>query len=48
MAPGEAEAYCAALDRSGLVDGIISDDSDSMCYGARFSFKTFSKLLRNE
>jgi 5'-3' exonuclease len=32
---GEAEAYCAALDAAGLVDGVVSNDSDCLCYGAR-------------
>ena len=41
-APGEAEAYCAALNRAGLVDAVVSDDSDCFCYGARTVLRNFS------
>eukprot|EP00088_Acartia_fossae_P022092 TRINITY_DN2337_c0_g1_i18.p1 TRINITY_DN2337_c0_g1~~TRINITY_DN2337_c0_g1_i18.p1 ORF type:complete len:762 (-),score=172.59 TRINITY_DN2337_c0_g1_i18:137-2422(-) len=47
IAPGEAEAYCAALDKAGLVDGVISDDSDSVCYGARTVYRNFSTDPKN-
>ena len=41
-APGEAEAYCAALNRAGLVDAVVSDDSDCFCYGAKTVLRNFS------
>jgi len=41
-APGEAEAYCSALNRAGLVDAVVSDDSDCFCYGAKTVLRNFS------
>ncbi|XP_067644435.1 flap endonuclease GEN [Eurosta solidaginis] len=42
QAPGEAEAYCAFLNRKGLVDGVISQDSDCFAYGAVRVYRNFS------
>lgn len=39
-APGEAEAYCAALNKAGAVDGVVSEDTDVLVFGGK-------KLLRN-
>uniref|UniRef100_D8QFX1 XPG-I domain-containing protein n=1 Tax=Schizophyllum commune (strain H4-8 / FGSC 9210) TaxID=578458 RepID=D8QFX1_SCHCM len=34
MAPGEAEAELAYLNRIGIIDGVLSDDSDNFLFGA--------------
>lgn len=44
--PGEAEAFCAHLNAYGLVDGVISQDSDCFAYGARRVFRNFSLSMQ--
>jgi flap endonuclease GEN len=39
---GEAEALCAQLNAEGLVDAVISEDSDAICYGAQVVLRNFS------
>ncbi|XP_018564614.1 flap endonuclease GEN [Anoplophora glabripennis] len=39
---GEAESLCAYLNVEGLVDGIISQDSDCFAYGAKVVYRNFS------
>ena len=38
-APADAEAQCAYLCQHGLVDGVISDDSDTLIYGSPIVFR---------
>lgn len=44
--PGEAEAFCAHLNANGLVDGVISQDSDCFAYGARRVFRNFTLSMQ--
>ncbi|XP_047523143.1 flap endonuclease GEN isoform X1 [Pieris napi] len=39
---GEAEATCASLNSKGLVDAVVSQDSDCFAYGARRVYRNFS------
>ncbi|MFT7810674.1 flap endonuclease GEN homolog 1 [Arapaima gigas] len=41
-ATGEAEAMCAFLDSSGLVDGCITNDGDIFLYGGQTVYRNFS------
>lgn len=44
--PGEAEAFCAHLNAKGMVDGVISQDSDCFAYGAHRVFRNFSLSMQ--
>ncbi|XP_064635840.1 uncharacterized protein LOC135493019 [Lineus longissimus] len=39
---GEAEAFCALLNKSGFADGVITQDGDAFLYGATRVYKNFS------
>lgn len=39
---GEGEALCARLNLVGLVDAVITDDSDVFGYGAKTVLRNFS------
>ncbi|KKZ60670.1 hypothetical protein EMCG_04654 [[Emmonsia] crescens] len=42
-APGEAEAECARLQTSGVVDAVMSDDVDAIMFGSKVTIMNFSK-----
>ncbi|XP_061178146.1 flap endonuclease GEN homolog 1-like [Saccostrea echinata] len=39
---GEAEATCAALNATGVVDGCLTNDGDAFLYGARTVYRNFT------
>lgn len=46
-APGEAEATCAALNVRGLVDGVMTTDSDTLLFGAEKVYKSLKLMVDN-
>lgn len=42
MAPGEAEAECALLQREGIVDAVLSEDVDTLMFGCGVTLRNWS------
>lgn len=42
IAPGEAEAECALLQREGIVDAVLSEDVDTLMFGSRVTLRNWS------
>ncbi|TVY58206.1 Flap endonuclease GEN-like protein [Lachnellula cervina] len=42
VAPGEAEAECALLQREGLVDAVLSEDVDTLMFGCGLTLRNWS------
>ena len=42
IAPGEAEAECALLQREGIVDAVLSEDVDTLMFGCGVTFRNWS------
>jgi Holliday junction resolvase YEN1 len=42
IAPGEAEAECALLQREGIVDAVLSEDVDTLMFGSGLTLRNWS------
>ncbi|KAF2493265.1 hypothetical protein BU16DRAFT_528581 [Lophium mytilinum] len=42
LAPGEAEAECALLQREGIVDAVLSEDVDTLMFGSGLTLRNWS------
>ncbi|KIW03895.1 uncharacterized protein PV09_04738 [Verruconis gallopava] len=42
LAPGEAEAECALLQREGVVDAVLSEDVDTLMFGSGLTFRNWT------
>ncbi|KAJ9610222.1 hypothetical protein H2200_004999 [Cladophialophora chaetospira] len=43
VAPGEAEAECAMLQKHGIVDAVMTQDVDAIMFGSRLTLRDWSK-----
>ena len=43
VAPGEAEAECALLQREGVVDAVLSEDVDTLMFGSGVTLRNWSQ-----
>jgi len=41
LAPGEAEAECALLQREGIVDAVLSEDVDTLMFGSGITIRNW-------
>lgn len=46
LAPGEAEAECALLQREGIVDAVLSEDVDTLMFGSGLTIRNWSPELK--
>ncbi|KAI9659219.1 MAG: hypothetical protein M1831_003801 [Alyxoria varia] len=42
IAPGEAEAECALLQKKGIVDAVLSEDVDTLMFGSKLTLRNWS------
>lgn len=42
VAPGEAEAECALLQREGIVDAVLSEDVDTLMFGSEMTLRNWN------
>ncbi|OCL12292.1 hypothetical protein AOQ84DRAFT_386229 [Glonium stellatum] len=47
LAPGEAEAECALLQREGIVDAVLSEDVDTLMFGSGITLRNWSPELKS-
>ncbi|KAF1977615.1 hypothetical protein BU23DRAFT_550892 [Bimuria novae-zelandiae CBS 107.79] len=47
LAPGEAEAECALLQREGIVDAVLSEDVDTLMFGSGVTIRNWSPEQRS-
>ncbi|KAK4982343.1 hypothetical protein LTR50_007761 [Elasticomyces elasticus] len=47
VAPGEAEAECALLQREGVVDAVLSEDVDTLMFGSGLTIRNWSPELKS-
>lgn len=47
VAPGEAEAECALLQREGVVDAVLSEDVDTLMFGSGITLKSWTPELKS-
>lgn len=45
IAPGEAEHYCSKLSMAGLVDAVLTDDTDAIPCGSKIILRNFSNKI---